>query len=160
MKRQPKRWIVEEAFTPIFLNDSIEDSYEGLNQLVIGFKFLSIIIIAISLLGQLGIALYNAETRTKEIGIRKVLGARVKSIILMLLKGTLITLTISALIGAPLAYLFLNETFWSNTVAKTSLHGVVLAQGMIILGSLVVLIVIIQTWRVAQANPSESLRSE
>ncbi|MGW8122457.1 ABC transporter permease [Roseivirga echinicomitans] len=142
------------------LTDSIEESYNEINQLLKGFKFLSIIIIAISLLGQLGIALYNAETRTKEIGIRKVLGARVKNIILMLLKGTLITLVISALIGAPLAYLFLNETFWSMTVVETSFHGLVLAQGIILLGSLVVFIVIIQTWRVAQANPSESLRSE
>ncbi|WP_339608945.1 FtsX-like permease family protein [uncultured Roseivirga sp.] len=150
----------EEAFTPIFLNDSIKESYEGLNQLVNGFKFLSIIIIAISLLGQLGIALYNAETKTKEIGIRKVLGARVKSIILMLLRGTLITLVISALIGAPLAYLFLNETFWSMAVVETGFHGLVLAQGILLLGGLVVFIVIVQTWRVAQANPSESLRSE
>ncbi|WP_323757324.1 FtsX-like permease family protein [Roseivirga sp.] len=149
-----------QAFTPIFLNDSIEESYNGISQIVKGFKFLSVIIIAISLLGQLGIALYNAETRTKEIGIRKVLGARVKNIILMLLKGTLITLTISAFIGAPLAYLFLNESFWSMTVVETSFHGLVLAQGILLLGSLVVFVVIAQTWRVAQANPTESLRSE
>ena len=78
----------------------------------------------------------------------------------MLLRGTLITLVISALIGAPLSYLFLNETFWSMAVVKTSFHGLVLAQGILLLGSLVVFIVIVQTWRVAQANPSESLRSE
>ena len=150
----------EESFTPIFLNDSIEESYNGINQLLKGFKFLSIIIIAISLLGQLGIALYNAETRTKEIGIRKVLGARVKNIILMLLRGTLITLTISALLGSPLAYLFLNKTFWDMSVVKTNFEGLILAQGVLLLGSLVVFIVIVQTWRVAQANPSESLRSE
>ncbi|KYG80703.1 ABC-type lipoprotein release transport system permease subunit [Roseivirga ehrenbergii] len=150
----------EQAFTPIFLNDSIEDSYNDVNQIVKGFQFLSIIIISISLLGQLGIALYNAETRTKEIGIRKVLGARVKSIILLLLKGTLTTLVIAALIGTPLAYLFLQNTFWTSFVLKPDYEGLVLAQGILLLGSLVVFIVIVQTWRVAQANPSESLRSE
>jgi ABC-type antimicrobial peptide transport system permease subunit len=142
------------------LDNSIEESYEGINQLVKGFKFLSVIIIAISLLGQLGIALYNAETRTKEIGIRKVLGAHIKSIIMLLLKGTLITLTISTLIATPLAYMFFNETFWTMTVAKTTNEGLVLAKGIVFLGSLVVLIVIIQTWKVANRNPTESLRSE
>ncbi|WP_421978196.1 FtsX-like permease family protein [Roseivirga seohaensis] len=150
----------EQAFTPIFLNDSIEDSYNDVNQIVKLFQFLSIIIISISLLGQLGIALYNAETRTKEIGIRKVLGARVKSIISLLLKGTLATLVIAALIGAPLAYLFLQQTFWLSPLIKPQYEGLVLAQGVLLLGSLVVFVVIAQTWRVAQANPSESLRSE
>ncbi|KYG76545.1 FtsX-like permease family protein [Roseivirga echinicomitans] len=150
----------EQAFTPIFVNDSIEDSYNDVNQIVKVFQFLSIIIISISLLGQLGIALYNAETRTKEIGIRKVLGARAKSIILLLLKGTLTTLVIAALIGTPLAYLFLQNTFWTSFVLKPDYEGLVLVQGILLLGSLVVFVMIVQTWRVAQANPSESLRSE
>ncbi|KOF03590.1 hypothetical protein OB69_06860 [Roseivirga seohaensis subsp. aquiponti] len=160
LEKATKEVDAEQAFTPIFLNDSIEESYNNINQVVKAFKFLSVIIISISLLGQLGIALYNAETRTKEIGIRKVLGARVKSIILLLLKGTLTSLVIAALIGAPLAYLFLQETFWLSSLIKPQYEGLVLAQGVLLLGSLVVLIVIIQTWRVAQANPSESLRSE
>ena len=160
LEKATKEIDAEQVFTPIFLDDSIEESYEGLNQLVKGFKFLSIIIIAISLLGQLGIALYNAETRTKEIGIRKVLGARIKTIIMLLLKGTLITLSISTLIAAPLAYLFFNETFWIMTAAKTTNEVLVLAKGILLLGSLVVFIVIVQTWRVAKANPTESLRSE
>ena len=150
----------DQAFTPIFLNDSIEESYKDVNQIIKVFQFLSIVIISISLVGQLGIALYNAETRTKEIGIRKVLGARVKSIILLLLKGTLATLVIAALIGTPLAYLFLQNTFWTSFVLKPDYEGLVLAQGILLLGSLVVFVVIVQTWRVAQANPSESLRSE
>ncbi len=160
LEKATKEVDAEQAFTPIFLNDSIEESYEGLNQLIIGFKFISIVIIAISLLGQLGIALYNAERRMKEIGIRKVLGARIKNIIIMLLKGTLITLVVSTLLGAPLAYMFLTGTFWQNSVVKTNYHGLILAQGVILLSGLIIVIVIIQTWRVASLNPTESLRSE
>jgi ABC-type antimicrobial peptide transport system permease subunit len=160
LERATKEVDAEQPFNPIFLKDSIEKSYEGLNQLIKGLKFLSVIIIAISLLGQLGIALYYAETRSKEIGIRKVLGARIKSIILMLLKGTIITLVIATLVATPLAYLFINDTFWSMSTIRPNFEGLILAEGILLLSGLVIFIVITQTWRVANANPSESLRSE
>lgn len=150
----------EQGFKPKFLNDSIKERYSTLSQMLDVFSFLAAVIICISLLGQLGMALYNAETRVKEIGIRKVLGAQTFKIIFLLLKGTLISLTIASLIGIPLAYIFVKNIFWNSLVVKVNSEAFTILKGVIYLATLVVFIVIIQTWRVASSNPAQSLRNE
>ncbi len=150
----------EERFLPVFLDNAIEDSYRQLQDVIKLLSFLGIVIIGISLLGQLGMALYNAETRVKEIGVRKVLGARLFSILRLLLKSTLISLVIASLIATPGIIYFFREVIFVGMRVTTDIGIPELGTGILLLSLFVILLVVIQTRKVAMANPAESLRNE
>jgi putative ABC transport system permease protein len=115
--------------------------------------------ILISCLGLFGLAAYMAEQRTKEIGIRKVLGASVTGLWLLLSKDFIVLVAISCLIASPVAYLLLDH--WLNQY--TYRVGIGLGVFGIACGSalLITLATIsFQAIKAAVANPTESLRSE
>jgi putative ABC transport system permease protein len=115
--------------------------------------------ILISCLGLFGLAAYMAEQRTKEIGIRKVLGASVTGLWLLLSKDFIVLVAISCLIASPVAYLLLDH--WLNQY--TYRVGIGLGVFGIACGSalLITLATIsFQAIKAAVANPTRSLRSE
>lgn len=122
-------------------------------------SFLSFITITIACLGLLGMVTYITRTRYKEIGIRKVMGAGVGTILLLLSRGFLKLIMIAAAIGLPLGYVagyfFLN--IFSNRV---SLGLDLLLYGLAGILGLVLITIGWQIYKVAMANPVESLRSE
>lgn len=121
--------------------------------------YISILAISIACLGLLGMAIFNTETRIKEIGIRKAMGADSRSIVLLLSKGFLILLGIAVIIGSPIAYLINN--IWLQEFAFRVNFGIgifgisisiLLVLGLITIGS--------QTFRAANSNPATILRTE
>lgn len=115
--------------------------------------------IFISCLGLLGMAMYSAENRVKEIGIRKVLGATEGNIILLLSKEYLVLIIISIGIGIPLAFLFNN--LWLESISnKIPLEASFFILGA--LGSIILALLTIgtQALKAARANSIENLRSE
>ncbi|MFT6873869.1 MAG: putative ABC transport system permease protein, partial [Roseivirga sp.] len=154
------KYSTDSTFEPKFVDDQIKNSYVEFQGIMKVIWFLGISIILISVLGQLGIALYNAESRVKEIGIRKVLGAAIGQILKLLLKGTLSTLVISVLIAAPLAYLFVGSFIMPQIAIDAHISVLAAVQGFLGLSIMVVVVIIAQTWRTARLNPSESLKSE
>ena len=155
-----QKFSTSSTFEPKFVDDQIKKSYGEFEGIMKVIWFLGISIILISVLGQLGIALYNAESRVKEIGIRKVLGAAISQILKLLLRGTLSTLIISFLIAAPLAYLFVGNFIMRQIAIDAHISLIATAQGFLILSLIVIGIIVAQTWRTARLNPSESLRNE
>jgi putative ABC transport system permease protein len=121
--------------------------------------FFAVLAIFISCLGLFGLASFVAEQRTKEIGVRKVLGATVFMLWRMLSKEFVVLVIISSLIAIPLAWYFLHE--WLQKYEyRTDVSGwIFLAAG---LGALVItlLTVSFQAIKAAIANPVKSLRSE
>jgi len=113
----------------------------------------------ISILGLLGLTVYSAEKRTKEIGIRKVLGASVAGI-WRLLSGEFIMLTfISFIIAVPLSWFFMNE-WLQNFEYRTSISSwIYIAIGAVTL-LLTIGVISFQTIKAAIANPVKSLRTE
>ncbi len=150
----------DSSFKPKFVDDQIEHSYAEFAGIMKAVWFLGISIISISVLGQLGIALYNAESRVKEIGIRKVLGAAVSHILKLLLKGTLSTLIIAFFIAAPLAYLLVGNTIMTLISIDSHISLLAAAQGFLGLTIVLIGVIVTQTWRTVRLNPSESLKSE
>ncbi|MFY0591374.1 FtsX-like permease family protein [Roseivirga sp.] len=150
----------EDRFQPKFYQDIYESAFSSFTNLIRILGFLGLCIISISLLGQLGMALYNAETRVKEIGIRKVLGAKMRQIIKLLLKNTVVTLSIAALIASPLAYQLFATSFMGeiNTPFKPTVW--IFLKAILGLTVIVAGLVSTLTWRTARVNPSESLRNE
>ena len=117
------------------------------------------ITIFISCMGLFGLALFTAEQRTKEIGIRKVLGATVTNIVTLLSKDFVLLVFISLVIASPVAWYFMNR--WLQDFAFRIHIGwwvFVLAGSIAILTALFT--VSFQALKAAMANPVKSLRTE
>lgn len=150
----------DTRFEPQMLHVVLDKPVEEFMNFIKAQGFLSFAIIAISLLGQLGISLYNAETRVKEIGIRKVLGSKTSSIIGLLLKGTIIPLIIASLLASPIAFLLFQNGIANSMRSPLPIGPGIFIQCILLLSLLVTGVVISQTWRVANLNPTQSLRAE
>lgn len=150
----------DSRFVPETLDNYLHKPMAEFENLIKVMRFLAFTIIAISLLGQLGIALYNAETRVKEIGIRKVLGAKIESIIRLLLRGTIIPILIASAIAGPLAHLLFSQGMAASFRNPLRPGPWLFIQGILLLAAIILLVIVSQTWRVARLNPTESLRNE
>ena len=120
---------------------------------------LALLAVVISCLGLLGMATYTAETRRKEIGVRKVLGSGVPRVIFLLSKGYMFLLGIAILIAIPLACI-LNNMWLQFFASRVSITPWILLINISILALISFLIVFSQAWKVSTANPANSLRSE
>src|SRR5260221_8698271 len=117
------------------------------------------IAIFVSCMGLLGLATYTTENRTREIGIRKVLGSSVTGIVSLLTRDFARLILISILIASPLAWLFM-QSFLSRYAYRTSLDAWVLAASAGAALLLALLTISFQGIRAATANPVKSLRAE
>lgn len=120
---------------------------------------LALLAVVISCLGLLGMAVYTAETRRKEVGIRKVLGSGVGQIIFLLSKNYLILLSIAILIATPVAYV-LNNIWLQTFVSRVSISPALLLLCIGSLSGICFFIVGLQAWQVSRINPVKSLRTE
>ncbi|WP_442592207.1 ABC transporter permease [Pedobacter sp. AW31-3R] len=139
---------------------------EGMEQKIKKEKLLGVLsnifgsfAIVISCLGLLGLALYMAEQRKREISIRKVLGADLKSILLLLNKDFIKLVLISNVIATPIAYILL--TNWLKTYdykVSTGAWPYLMAAGISL--TIAVLTISMQSFKVAKANPVDALKYE
>jgi putative ABC transport system permease protein len=154
-----KRFSPNQQFSYSFMDQDFDTTYRSENRLGTLFISFSTLAILIACLGLFGLAAYAAEQRTKEIGIRKVLGASVSGIVGMLSMDFIKLVFISIVIASPLAWYFMNK--WLQDFAyRTDLHWWILG----IAGAIAVLIafftISFQSVKAALANPVKSLRSE
>jgi putative ABC transport system permease protein len=120
---------------------------------------LSFLAVFISCLGLLGMAAYTAQTRAKEISIRKIVGSSVRQIVMLLSKGFLVLLLIATFIALPVAYL-LNNMWLQFFASRISISPLVMVLSVLIMFGISLLTVFSQSWRAAFANPIKKLRSE
>jgi ABC-type antimicrobial peptide transport system permease subunit len=149
----------ESNFDYSFLDDSIARMFEKEKQSAWLMNAAMIITIFISCMGLFGLAMYTAQTRKREIGIRKVIGASVLDITAMLTKdfGNLVLL--ATVIATPVAWLIMNS--WLQDFAyRTNISVWVFIAAMIIALMVAMITVSYQSIKAAMANPVENLRSE
>ena len=115
--------------------------------------------IFISCLGLFGLAAYIAEQRTKEIGIRKVLGASVQQVWMLLSKDFMVLVFISCLLAVPVSFYFLHNWLQKYNYRISIGAGVFIAGGLLAL-LITILTISVQAIKAALANPVKSLRSE
>jgi putative ABC transport system permease protein len=153
------RIIPEYPFTVSFLNENIDRLYREEEQTAKIIRTFSVLAIFIACLGLFGLAAYTAERRTKEIGIRKVLGATVSNLIVMLSSEFTKWVLIANSIAWPVAYLVTNQ-WLQNFAYRTSIKFwvFVFAAGLAFFISLMT--VSYQAIKAAIANPIDSLRYE
>lgn len=142
-----------------FMDKQLESTHHGIFDVVSILGFISFLAIFIACLGLLGMTTYTAERKTKEVGIRKFLGADNLSITYLLSKGFLQMLGISVILGAPLSY------FVNNLWLKNFPNRVEFGVGTVVLGSLILLLlgiltVFSQTFRVSKTKVVDTLKME
>jgi putative ABC transport system permease protein len=140
-----------------FYDQQLADTNQGFVDIVSIIGFFAFLAITIACLGLLGIATYTTERKSKEIGIRKVMGADDWSVALLLSKSFLKMLALSVIIGAPLSYLINN--LWLQHFPNRVEFGL----GTVLWGTLVLLVLGVmtissQTFRAAKQNPVDSLK--
>ncbi|MDP4284476.1 MAG: ABC transporter permease [Bacteroidota bacterium] len=159
MQKVWNTYFPDYVFEYSFLDKTIADFYKQENQLAVLYKIFSAIAIFISCLGLYGLISFMALQRRKEISIRKVLGAPVQNIVIMLVREFTILISIAFLIAAPIAWYFMHEWLQQYTFRITI--GLWFFATTII-GSLIIawLTVGFTAIKAALTNPVKSLRTE
>ncbi len=146
-------------FEYFFVDESYQKAYAEERQYSQLFTAASVLAILIACLGLFGLATFTVEARTKEIGVRKVLGASVTSIVTLLSKDFLKLVSLAILIASPLAAYFLS--IWLQDFAyRIDIAWWVYALAASVAVSIAFLTVGYQAIRAGMMNPVDSLRSE
>src|SRR5262249_41183385 len=123
------------------------------------FDYFASLAILISCLGLFGLAAFTATQRTKEIGIRKVIGASVPDIVVLLSKNFLKLLAIAILISFPLAWYGMNQ-WLQNFVYRIDMSWWMFAVAGVLTFVIALLTISYQSIQSAMSNPIKSLRTE
>lgn len=154
-----KRFLPETPFDYTFLDERFDDLYKSEQRQGSLFTVFSGIAIFIACLGLLGLSAFAINQRIKEIGIRKVLGASVGSIVGLLSKDFLLLVLIAALIAFPVAWYTMDK--WLRDFAyRTSIQWWVFLVAGILAAAVALITIGFQAIRAAVSNPVKSLRSE
>jgi putative ABC transport system permease protein len=156
---QYKQYNGEHPFNYNFLDDKFNDLYKGEQQEGALFDYFAGIAIFISCLGLLGLAAYTAQVRTREIGIRKVLGAGVGNLTAMLSFDFLKLVIIAIIVASPLAWYAMNK-WLQNYAYRVDLQWWVFAVASVIAMMVAFITISFQAIKAALVNPIKSLRSE
>jgi putative ABC transport system permease protein len=148
-----------EPFEYSFLDEDFAKNYIAENRLSSIVTYFTIIAILISCLGLFGLATFSAEQRTKEIGIRKVLGASVASIVGLLSKDFLKLVAVAIIVATPIAWYVMSK--WLQDFA----YRISIGWWMFIIAAMVALFIAFvtigfQAVRAANTNPVKNLRTE
>ncbi len=153
------KFVPEYPFEFSFVNDQLNKMYESETRLTASLNFFSAIAIFIACMGLLALTILAMQKRTKEIGIRKVNGAKISEILTMLNKDFVKWVIIAFVIATPIAW-YAMHLWLENFAYKTSLSWWIFAlAGLLALG-IALLTVSFQSWKAASRNPVESLRYE
>jgi len=162
VKMLESEWKAVSPATPFeyqFLDRSLESQYEAEHRFGKVFLVFSFLTIFIASVGLLGLVSFSTEQRTKEIGVRKVLGASVAGIVGLLSKEYIKLILIANLFAWPIAYIAMNR--WLEDFAyRVSIGCWVFALSGGLALVIALLTVSFQAFRAAIANPIESLRYE
>jgi len=142
-----------------FADSDFEKKFSDINLISRLASIFASLAIVITCLGLLGLAAFMAEQRTKEIGIRKVMGASVASLVLLLSRDFSKLVIFAFAVSAPIGWWFINDFLKRYPYRVDVAWWVLAGSGAVALG-LALLIVSTQALRAARANPSQSLRSE
>lgn len=148
------------AFVDIrFLDDTIEAQYADDKRVGVLITIFSLLAIIISIVGIFGLVLFETQYRTKEIGLRRICGATVAEILVMLNRGFVRTVLICFVVAAVAAYLAVG--YWLEAFAyRIQMSWWVFAVSLVLVMAITVGTVTFQSWRAANENPVKSLKAE
>ncbi|MEO6550019.1 MAG: ABC transporter permease [Ferruginibacter sp.] len=149
----------EYAYTSSFMEDDIAHFYQQENQLSLLYKIFAGLAILISAMGLFGLVSFMAVQKTKEVGIRKVLGASVGNIVLLFSKEFTLLIGVACLIATPIGY-YMMKSWLQDFVYKINIGPGVFAIAIILSLAIAWITVGYKAIKAAVANPVKSLRTE
>lgn len=159
VKAQWERAYPEHIFDYQFMDDQIREFYEGEQRMSVMLTVFTSMAIFIGCLGLFGLATFMANQKTKEIGVRKALGASVESIILLFSREYVKLIIIGFLVASPLVWFLMNK-WLENFAYKISIGPLVFIAGFILTLIVAIATVGYKSFRAAIVNPIKSLRYE
>lgn len=149
----------EYTFDYNFIDEAIAEFYQGERNMSVILTIASLVVIFIGCLGLYGLITFMAEQKTKEVGIRKVLGASVSSIVRLFSMEFVRLILIAFVVAAPLAY-YVMQLWLQNFEYKIDL-----SIGLFVAGILITLLIALTTityrsLQAARSNPAQALRSD
>ena len=158
-ENQWKQFFLGVPFQFVFVDQALANIYAAVGRIGSLFRYFTSLAIAIACFGLFGLSAYVAEQRTKEIGIRKVLGATVPNVALLLSRQFIKWVLIANLAAWPIAYFVMKE--WLNNFAfRTRLGLDIFILSGLLAFVIALLTVSFQSIRAALANPVDNLRYE
>ena len=159
IEKSYKEFFPEEDFSYKFLDESIARFYTSEQNLSRLLKWAAGLAIFISCMGLLGLVIYTTNQRTKEIGVRKVLGASISNIVSILSRDFVLLVLIASLIAIPLTWWAMHK-WLENFAYQTPVSWWVFVLSILLMMAVALITLSIQTIRAANANPVDSLRTE
>lgn len=147
------------AFEPTLMTDRFEQMF-GDERLIEKLSALfAVLAIFISCLGLFGLSAFSAEQRTKEIGVRKVLGAKITDILFLLGKAYMVLLLIAFIIGIPVSF-YASSYYLKDYAYRIELGWDIFAGVALLITLIALLTVSFQSLKAAIANPVKSIKTE
>ncbi len=142
-----------------FLDDDLQWTYIEEFRFISQVKLFTIICIIITVIGVFSLTMFETEYRRKEIAIRKVMGSSVGSVVSLFALRYAVPLVVAFVIAAPIGW-WLSNSWLQSFAEHTPIHWWLFPISFVAVSAVVVLTVVVQSWRVATANPVESIKTE
>lgn len=159
LEQEWNRLFPEKAFEFTFLDEQLNQQYANFQNFGTIIQVFTAIAILISCLGVYGLVLFTVKHKVKEIGVRKVLGATVSNILVLIYRDFAWLIVLGFVLAVPVSYYFMNQWF-TNFIYHTSIDVLTYVLSLTVILIIVTLTISYQAVRAAQANPVKSLRSE
>ncbi|MEP2667631.1 MAG: FtsX-like permease family protein [Cyclobacteriaceae bacterium] len=156
-KETYERLIPEIPFSYKFLDSNFENMYKSEEKLSVLFTIFSGLAILVACMGLFGLVEYSVNQRVREIGIRKVFGASVNSLVLMLTKKYFALITIAFIIIIPVSSYFSNQ-WLSNFAYRITISPLIYVKACLLIVGITVLTVSFQSIKAALTNPAHTLK--
>ena len=155
-----KKFDSVHPFAGKFYQDHINSAYDKLSWIIKIFGSIAFLVISIASLGLLGMVIFSTEKRVKEISIRKVMGASEANLVLLLSKGFVFLIIVSYLFAIPFAYYFMDRIVFGKLAYRAPISVTDLLTGTAAVVGVALIMIGVQTLRVARSNPAETLKNE
>ncbi len=159
LEQEWNRLFPEKAFEFTFLDEQLDQQYSNFQNFGTIIQVFTAIAILISCLGVYGLVLFTVKHKVKEIGVRKVLGATVSNILVLIYRDFAWLIVLGFVLAVPVSYYFMNQWF-TNFIYHTNIDVLTYILSLTVILIIVTLTISYQAIRAAQANPVKSLRSE
>ena len=163
------RKIIEKTFVSIagedapsdlrFQDECLEQSYQKELRFITQMETSTLLTFIITLIGVFCLTMFETEYRRKEIAIRKVMGSSVAEVLTLFTRRYALPLFLSFIIAAPAAY-YISSSWLQHFAERTPIHWWIFPLSFLAVSAVVILTVIIQSWRVATMNPVNNLKTE
>jgi putative ABC transport system permease protein len=149
----------DQSYSYSFVDDDLKELYVNENRISLGIMAFTILAIILSCLGLIGLVAFNSESRTKEIGVRKVCGSTIAEIFVLLNENIIKWFLIGFFASCILSWILMTK-WLENFAFKITLSWWIFISGALIVLIITTLTVSWQTWKAARTNPVNSLKYE